>query len=285
MLPLCPFLEQGSRYDAYVAANYPDAWGNLDWMRGKIVSFACPSDSNAQQPSISQQQTRTNYVGSLGDTIAGFSEMEHTTRGFMSGRMYRNGTTLTLVTQTLASLSDGTSNTIAFSEAVNTSIASSMKVKEGNAYDTSVKTPNNCRALSTDRKEINSGTSVTVYGHGYYGFGDGRAGSATFSTVMPPNSVSCIGNSNSELGNPGWPIYAFFNASSYHSGGVNACLGDASVRFISETVDCNDQSFDISTATTGVQNSPTGAKEISGKSPFGIWGAMGSINGGESTSL
>jgi prepilin-type processing-associated H-X9-DG protein len=57
-------------------------------------------------------------------------------------------------------------------------------------------------------------------------------------------------------------------ASSYHSGGVNVSLGDGSVRFISETID----SGTITATTTPVS---------SGESPFGVWGALGSINGGE----
>ncbi|MDR1963007.1 MAG: DUF1559 domain-containing protein [Planctomycetaceae bacterium] len=74
------------------------------------------------------------------------------------------------------------------------------------------------------------------------------------------------------------PWYNIVTASSYHPGGVNVVLGDGSVRFVSETIDMGtDNSFPNVTTT------PVG--EVSGDSPFGIWGAMGSRNGGEAKSF
>ncbi|MDR2706205.1 MAG: DUF1559 domain-containing protein [Planctomycetaceae bacterium] len=51
-----------------------------------------------------------------------------------------------------------------------------------------------------------------------------------------------------------------------HSGGVNAGMLDGSVRFISDTIDCNG-------ASSG--------QVTSGKSPYGVWGALGTPAGGE----
>jgi len=60
-------------------------------------------------------------------------------------------------------------------------------------------------------------------------------------------------------------------ASSYHTGGVNVTIGDGSVQFISDT---------INSGTLTDTTTPT-----SGPSPFGVWGAMGSINGGENVTF
>jgi prepilin-type processing-associated H-X9-DG protein len=60
-----------------------------------------------------------------------------------------------------------------------------------------------------------------------------------------------------------------FTPTSYHKGGVNLALVDGSVRFISETIDAG-------TANAAVN---------SGASPFGVWGALGSRDGGESAAF
>jgi prepilin-type processing-associated H-X9-DG protein len=53
---------------------------------------------------------------------------------------------------------------------------------------------------------------------------------------------------------------------SYHIGGVNTCFADGSVHFISDRID------------TGNLSLPPVKK---GQSPYGVWGALGSANGGE----
>ncbi|MDR2438435.1 MAG: DUF1559 domain-containing protein, partial [Planctomycetaceae bacterium] len=65
----------------------------------------------------------------------------------------------------------------------------------------------------------------------------------------------------------GWGV---FSVTSYHAGGVNAALLDGSVRFISEGIQCGDLSLSV---------------KDSGISPYGIWGALSTINGGESSSF
>ena len=52
-----------------------------------------------------------------------------------------------------------------------------------------------------------------------------------------------------------------------HTGGVSVLMGDGSARFISENIDVGNQSVgDIRT----------------GPSPYGVWGALGSMVGGRS---
>jgi len=57
---------------------------------------------------------------------------------------------------------------------------------------------------------------------------------------------------------------------SFHTGGVNAGFFDGSVRFISNTIH------------TGNLNLPA---VRTGPSPYGVWGALGSPDGGESVTL
>ncbi|MDR0608519.1 MAG: DUF1559 domain-containing protein, partial [Planctomycetaceae bacterium] len=62
-------------------------------------------------------------------------------------------------------------------------------------------------------------------------------------------------------------------AQSNHSGGVNTGRLDGSVSFVGNSVD-----------TGGLPDAKQG-KNLVGPSPYGVWGAMGTPNGGENTSL
>jgi hypothetical protein len=93
-----------------------------------------------------------------------------------------------------------------------------------------------------------------------------------FCTVLPPNSPSCVAGTSYQNG-------AMLSANAHHRGGVNAVLGDGSVRFISETINSVSNGVNLATVDAGDPSA------VSGQSPFGIWGALGSIDGGEATSV
>ncbi|MBR4751285.1 MAG: DUF1559 domain-containing protein [Thermoguttaceae bacterium] len=87
---------------------------------------------------------------------------------------------------------------------------------------------------------------------------DGRPASSGFSCNLPPNAPACVESND-------FPWIAG-GAQSYHPGGVNVAMLDGSVRFVANTIDVGDLSAD---------------QVVSGKSPYGVWGAMGSPNDGE----
>jgi len=97
---------------------------------------------------------------------------------------------------------------------------------------------------------------------------DGMPEETSFWTIMPPNGPSCVAIRDSGAIAP----------SSNHSGGVNAVLGDGAVRFISNSID-------VGTKDAFLDNAGNPTHNARGPSPFGVWGAMGSREGGESTSL
>ena len=66
--------------------------------------------------------------------------------------------------------------------------------------------------------------------------------------------------------------------SSFHPGGANVAMMDGSVRFIHDNIDTGDVfvSRDRLLETN---------QAVEGKSTYGVWGALGSINGGETVAL
>ncbi|MCL2624968.1 MAG: DUF1559 domain-containing protein, partial [Planctomycetaceae bacterium] len=176
----------------------------------------------------------------------------------------------------MGSLVDGTSNTVAFSERCTSSPRNKIKgayILTLDGWNNDVTPPGGLTLApilcleskdpkKTDQYDLNKGTGVQIGDHFGTRWADGR-GPGSFSTILPPNSPSCSG------GPLDYDARMMVAASSFHTGGVNVAIADGSVQFVSDTINSGtltDTTFPVS----------------SGKSPFGVWGAMGSINGGES---
>jgi hypothetical protein len=94
---------------------------------------------------------------------------------------------------------------------------------------------------------------------------DGNVGFTAINTVLAPNSPSC------QTG--GWDgDDGLYPPTSYHPGGALCCLADASVRFISNSIDTGNLAAPAPTTVTA-------------PSPYGVWGALGSRMGGEAVKM
>ena len=278
---LWPYCEQQQRFDSYIHTNSSGNWpgGTTDnaALKGTIPYAYCPSDNNASLPSDYNDNglTRTSYCGSFGDTLYALAGYVTNTRGFFGGGYAGAGiaSNCNVLYRSTADIIDGTSNTIALSEMV-TGMKNLKYVKGNIAFQVASQvTPARCAAVrnAADPLFLNipdSGTPTLGADNESRGYAIayGRTGNLFFTTVMSPNSPNCSRSTGAH--NPG-----IYNVSSYHSGGINAVFADGSVHFISETIDVGDQTH--TAETSGVP----------GESPFGVWGAIGSITGGESKSL
>lgn len=277
---LLPYIEQTAIYDRFTAsiAMRPLASGfdvSNDWRNATINGYNCPSassrkDGYSNATGIGEVQS-TGYMYSLGDFPGGTHiEVKNNRGAFGLMKQFRS----------MGSFSDGTSNTIAFSEAVvgtrnGRAVKGNVGVGSGSDYVSPL--PSNCLSLA-DKKQFTSTVLVAARGEAWF---LGVPTFTAFLTVMPPNSPSCV---SSELTDAFEYNSGILNASSNHTGGVNALRGDGSVSFVSDTVSTTDSSL----SATDLNNKISKFMEkngASGKSPFGVWGALGSVNGGESADL
>jgi prepilin-type processing-associated H-X9-DG protein len=195
----------------------------------------------------------------------------------------------------VAAVTDGTSNTILFSEGCTTISVNDYAVLSANANSSTWNNkstdfvPATCLAARGQKGYLNKDLPKTgtltrsinmpwndLWGGNGWVWCGGDQLYASFNTILPPNSPTCIMGSQANMDAARWVMHS---ASSYHLGGANGCFTDGSVRFISETIDCGNINERLGGATSG--NSGT----FSGASTFGVWGACGSINGAESSTF
>jgi hypothetical protein len=263
----------GSSYNWYVPSTVPNTYlGANNPITTHVMTMYCPSDG-AYATKPNDYPSGKNYRFCLGDNPSGWSSGFHLrgNRGPFYIRSYLN----------LSSITDGTSNTLMLSEhCMVDALSSSKKKKLAGAHFSSgggftAGTATNPSYLSDRTTCLNSVSgndyTVTTLGQDWgWGFVTGTYRYTTFVTTLPPNSPSCYYEKDS------WN--QMVSTTSYHSGGVNTALIDGSCRFISETINSG-----TAICFPDVADSPIG--DVSGASPFGIWGAYGSRNGDESLSF
>jgi hypothetical protein len=276
-VPLLVFTEQEPRYQAYIQYYSDRIWpacnANIDPLKGVIATYACPSDSESAKPSSAQNNvTRISYHTSWGDAVYNVCETRKNPRGFAAGANI--GTTPpTYCYISTASISDGTSNTLAVSEGACAAQTGDTNVKGGTVIETTVK-PSTCNTRRNGAMLTGTVVTTTNILRGS-AFADGRPRTNGIQTILPPNAPSCaIADAN-----PGQASSnGFMTASSYHPGLVNALVCDASVRPVIDAIDVGN-----STVFSATYN--TAASEPTGISPLGLWGAFGTIAGDETIEL
>ncbi len=281
---LLPFMEGNAVYAEYDAqagmvawasttSTLPSGYSREQWWayNVQISAFICPSDGQAATVDNKADLTtgKANIIFCSGDSpwCTTKSRKYVDKGGVDSSATVDRGMFMIEKWNSLSACVDGTSNTLAISEGC----AGDQyweRVKGGvsttNEIQNTSQTPSYCLNNgydATDRTLIRTPSNTWRCVLWY----DGRPVNSCFVTDLPPNSVVC-GAYDKNLSSQ----WFMGGAQSYHSGGVNCAMLDGSVRFVSDTIDC------------GNMNSP---QAISGKSPYGVWGAMGSINGGETVSM
>jgi prepilin-type N-terminal cleavage/methylation domain-containing protein len=270
-------------------------------VRTQVGFFRCPSDPGRLNPSSASSLARTNYVFSLGDSIAGNQTADlnqESTRG-----AFPRGYQLAL-----ASVTDGTSNTIMFGEistiasanGANYLIATNPPV-QGRSIEGALAQPltgaNGGTLNSVDvrdcKQRVRGGIyptaspSTTLFGT-VAGFSWVRAlpSHTGVYTIIGPNGASCYvgtGNTGSLAEQPP----AIRTMGSYHFGGAHVVMFDNSVKFIPNEIDTSNSQPGATAAdyvAPGRVNTSSGWDQTTNwnsPSPFGAWGAMGTRGAGD----
>lgn len=259
---LLPYLEQNALWKRIKQAPLQGGPPNVVGFPNPpadLPILLCPSNSLPQKLAIGS--ARRAYVFSVGDAAVSFDNqtpLTYETRGAFGWRACRS----------FRDITDGTTNTVFMSERA-VGITGSRRVQGlmasvvGGGF-----TPANCSSAAANGRYLtvtSSGASVTLFPieMGQL-WASGEPEQNNFATVLPPNSPSCDFRTNIM----GTGITARVpSASSFHYSGVNILMGDGGVRFANENINAGDISFDVTLPT--------------GESPYGVWGAIGTIAGEE----
>lgn len=292
-LGLLPFMEEPAYYDRITShlriADFETSkpWQSMAGTHGvapgpgpsnnpngciiaNISVLLCPSDGRTTAQHGFADKALTNYMFSQGDTVENISTL-HRVRGLFGPGMGGNGNRTTDTTannfgtvnfhRTFADLLDGSSKTVMMSERVKGKVGS-RRVREAIAGNAGAfhNSPILCMSTASGG-EYNSG--VTTFDRAGKEVFFPRPAFIGFNTVLPPNAPSCASGTSHDN------AHFLIPPTSNHPGGVNVLMCDGSVRFVAENINTGNLAA----------NDPT-----SGPSPYGVWGAMGSIAGGEAYS-
>jgi prepilin-type processing-associated H-X9-DG protein len=260
---ILPYVEQANKYNLFdfnynVNSDTPidpsipaKANANNAARLTDVPFYLCPSDpSDANYFGAG----RLNYFGSIG-AQSNYRGSDPSKDGIFAIAYPANGKTMKGIP--ILQISDGTSNTAMFAETLRGTFISSATGSYDNTTSMIRSAVFTGNELTDGRivPECNPGaynlvSSVIRYvGHQYY---RNLPQDFLYTHTLPIN-WNKLGSQNYPCGTSGFNVH-HMPASSYHTGGANVCMGDGSVRFVSESIN------------------------------FDTWRAMGTRAGGESVS-
>jgi prepilin-type processing-associated H-X9-DG protein len=248
---MLPFIEQTQIYNAL---NFN--WGSEDSTTvlcyqinstgtdRQISTFVCPSDPNAGKPDHNNTTNTNNYYACVGTTM-NFSNITDAMLPMVSINWPSTGLFTFQQSYGIRDCIDGTSNTIAFAEAVVgtqslqfgqrrigfntvTALVPSMLLDAQSNPTLAVAGLNACSAVWTKRSGGN------VDDQRGQNWSHGCLAMTLFNTIATPNLYDDEWTHCSAIGSTARA--AISNSDSYHPGGVNVCMADGSVKFIKDAV-------------------------------------------------
>lgn len=257
---------------AHAAARYDP------WMTN-ISTLRCPSDPGVGLPA----QGRTNYGVCVGDAL-GFQNTGGVTEAgvpnatdYPRARTSCRGMFWSRNRMSFRDVLDGLANTIMMGE-MSTDLGDrhvTTQAVDGSTFPaTVINNPAGCfRATVIDplRPSFWQGTAPFAGGAEIqrgYKWACGFPVFTTITTITPPNSPIC--SSGVSTWQPG-----IYGPSSRHQGGVHVLMGDGAVKFVTDSVESGNL------AAGNIWWNGTGARSPGSRSPYGLWGALGTRGNNE----
>ncbi|GAA4466394.1 DUF1559 domain-containing protein [Novipirellula rosea] len=267
------------------AKSFSTSPGYIPWST-EISNIRCPSDPGRGLPGLG----RTNYGMCMGDSYStqqqGHQNLNGTSMPLYglstnsgaaaNAKTVHRGMFSIYVSREFRDVKDGLSNTIAMGEIISDQgdrdKRGAYSWDGGGSANDVQSNPLHCETsgeIDPERPQFWCGSSSTgctppvslesnsSNSRGMRWAAAVRSGIQDVYTVRPPNSELCIGQ---WADNPG-----SFSPSSFHQGGVHVLMGDGAVKFITDSIEAGNQSAPIITSS----NNP------GGKSPYGLWGSLG----------
>jgi prepilin-type N-terminal cleavage/methylation domain-containing protein/prepilin-type processing-associated H-X9-DG protein len=275
---ILPYMEEQDTFNS----------SNLNKM---ISGFICPSTSTPKAT-----EPRNGYLFSAGDAAMtdnqGFSPRGLIVPGSGGQFLYFDGPSGQSATyyggsswkgkpyfRQIKHIVDGLSNSLMLAERAYGGSGPSTDLRTGYAIGTAnwnapTGTYDACAGYVVGGSYDSSITRGSDIGNAWHSY---LPGNSCFSTIFPPNGPSCGGNLSGYWGcGP--------TATSFHAGnGVNTVFCDGAVRFISGSIDAT---YNSASPYRGSRfETSFGTAMGSAASPYGVWGAIGSICGGELVKL
>jgi prepilin-type N-terminal cleavage/methylation domain-containing protein/prepilin-type processing-associated H-X9-DG protein len=234
---MLPYLEQNPIYNTVnfsiaPIANFNAGAASNTALAVRVAAFLCPSDANAGPNFIN------SYYGSMGTSIG------YTVQSQSSGLFAET------IGRKFQAITDGSSNTIAFSErltgnpnAPDHATGNGMDGVNGGALweavDVQTDIPNLLKTLQACDAawQANLTISTAFQSSGQF-WAWGAPNMTLFNVVVPPNSTQHPWNScrNDCVPGCGTDNSHINNATSFHPGGCNVLFCDGSVRFVKSSI-------------------------------------------------